>query len=294
MLAPTTLATVALILFASVNAHIKLNKPVLYGKDTLNNNPLNNTGDDFPCNIIGGCPSNITGNLIANINGNGAAVFQYTLPKGMLNNQYTLGWTWFNKVGNREIYINCTLITVTSGGNDNLVIEKLLNIFVANIPFKTYNIPENFNYQFPNPADISTSLSRNCASITKIGARVGTLGSASGVTSSATASALAATSAISTPTATSNLGTPGTSFVATAPISFITLTVTNTATALIGGTSISITPTASSICFPYSNDGAIIYISTTQFGFYLTTGITYLNGIISKRSIVRRILPHRI
>jgi len=49
MLALTTLATMALTLFALVNAYMKLNKPMPYGKDTLNNNPLNNTGDDFPC-----------------------------------------------------------------------------------------------------------------------------------------------------------------------------------------------------------------------------------------------------
>jgi len=44
------------------------------------------------------------------------------------------------------MYINCALITVTSSGNDNSVIEKLLDIFIANIPFETYNIPKNFNY----------------------------------------------------------------------------------------------------------------------------------------------------
>ncbi|XTI95816.1 hypothetical protein V2W45_1474723 [Cenococcum geophilum] len=161
MLALTTLATIALILFALVNAYIKLNKPMPYSKDTLNNNPLNNTGDDFPYkqrtsvydileinnikkvvySIIGGYPLNIIGNLIANIDGNSAAVFQYTLPKGILNSY------------NREIYINCALITVTSSGNNNLVIEKLPNIFIANISFKTCNIPENFNYQFPNPGN---------------------------------------------------------------------------------------------------------------------------------------------
>ncbi|XTI86147.1 lytic polysaccharide monooxygenase [Cenococcum geophilum] len=280
ILALTTLATIALILFALVNAYMKLNKPMPYGKDTLNNNPLNNTGDDFPCNFISSAVS-ITldkkpiknKNLVANIDGNGAA--------------YTLGWIWFNKVGNREIYINCALITVTGGGNDNSVIEKLLDIFIANISFKTYNIPENFNYQFPNPADISTSLSRNYTFITKIGTKAGTLGSASRVTSSTTASALAATSAVSTPTATSNLGALGTSSAAIALISFITLTVINTAAALISGTSISTIPIALSTCFPYSNDSTIICIN-------LTASITYLNGIISKQSIVRRIPPHRI
>ena len=315
---------------------MKLNKPVPYGKDTLNNSPLDDMGDDFPCkqrtgvynisemnnikvgvpqelsfigsavhsrgscqvsvtldkeptknsqwkvvhSIIGGCPSNITGNLPSNANSNGAAVFQYTLPKGMPNGQYTLGWTWFNKVGNREIYMNCAPITVTGGGNDNSVIEKLPDMFVANIPFETCNIPENFNYQFPNPgdsvetreaADIGTSLSGDYASMTKMGAGAGTLGSAG---SSTTASAPAATSAVSTPAATSNPGgvfAPGASSAA-APTSFANLAVTNTAAASaapssvvapIGGTGVGTAPAASSTCVPCSNDGAVVCIGTT-------------------------------
>ena len=362
---------------------MKLNTPVPYGKDTLNNSPLDDSGDDFPCkqragvydisemnnievgvpqelsfigsavhgggscqvsvtldkeptknsqwkvvhSIIGGCPSNATGNLPGNANGNGAAVFQYTLPKGMPNGQYTLGWTWFNKIGNREMYMNCAPITVTGGDNDNSVMEKLPDMFVANIPFETCNIPENFNYQFPNPgdsvetrqaADIGTSLSGDCASMTKMGAGAGTLGSAGGavatggVASSAAASAPAATGAVSTPAATSNLGgvfAPGASSAATAPTSFATLVVTNTATdsaapssvaAPIGGTGVGTAPAASSTCVPCSNNGAVVCISTTQFGFCnygcampqdLAAGTTCSNGMIGKRSNVRRIPP---
>jgi hypothetical protein len=386
MLAPTTLATVALTLFASVNAHMKLNTPVPYGKDTLNNSPLADTGDDFPCkqrtgvydisemnnievgvpqelsfigsavhgggscqvsvtldkeptknsqwkvvhSIIGGCPSNVTGNLSDNSKGNGAAVFQYTLPKGMPNGQYTLGWTWFNKVGNREMYMNCAPITVTGGGNDNSVMETLPDMFVANIPFETCNIPENFNYQFPNPgdsvetreaADIGTSLSGNCASMTKMGAGAGTLGSAGGAVatggaaSSVASSAPAATSAVSTPAATSNPGgvfAPGASSAPAAPTSFTTLVATNTAAAPaaassvappIGGTGVGTAPAASSTCVPCSNNGAVVCIGTTQFGICnygcampqdLATGTTCSDGTIGKRSIVRRIPPHGI
>lgn len=42
------LVTIAPTLFALVNVYMKLNIPVLYSKDTLNNSPLNNLGDDFP------------------------------------------------------------------------------------------------------------------------------------------------------------------------------------------------------------------------------------------------------
>ncbi|OCK90699.1 uncharacterized protein K441DRAFT_578974 [Cenococcum geophilum 1.58] len=48
MLVLSTLVTITFTLFALVNAYIKLNTPILYGKDTLNNSPLNNIGDDLP------------------------------------------------------------------------------------------------------------------------------------------------------------------------------------------------------------------------------------------------------
>ena len=288
---------------------------------TLDQKPTKNSQWKVIHSIIGGCPSNVTGNLVANADGDGAAVFQFTMPKGMPNGQYTLGWTWFNKVGNREIYMNCAPITVTGGGNDNSVIEKLPDMFVANIPFETCNIPENFNYQFPNPgdsvetreaADIGTSLSGDYASMTKMGAGTGTLGSAG---SSTTASAPAATSAVSTPAATSNPGgvfAPGASSAAAAPTSFTTLVATNTAAAPaapssvaapIGGTGVGTAPAASSTCVPCSNNGAVVCIGTTQFGICdygcampqdLAAGTTCSNGTIGKRSIVRRIPPHGI
>jgi hypothetical protein len=304
---------------------------------TLDQKPTKNSQWKVIHSIIGGCPSNVTGNLVANANGDGAAVFQFTMPKGMPNGQYTLGWTWFNKVGNREMYMNCAPITVTGGGNDNSVMEKLPDMFVANIPFETCNIPENFNYQFPNPgdsvetreaADIGTSLSGNCASMTKMGAGAGTLGSAGGAVAtggvaSSAASAPAATSAVSTPVATSNPGgvfAPGASSAAAAPTSFTTL-VTNTAAAPaapssvaapaapssiaapIGGTGVGTAPAASSTCVPCSNNGAVVCIGTTQFGICdygcampqdLAAGTTCSNGTIGKRSIVRRIPPHGI
>ena len=297
---------------------------------TLDQKPTKNSQWKVIHSIIGGCPSNVTGNLVANADGDGAAVFQFTMPKGMPNGQYTLGWTWFNKVGNREMYMNCAPITVTGGGNDNSVMEKLPDMFVANIPFETCNIPANVNYQFPNPgdsvetreaADIGTSLSGDCASMTKMGAGAGTLGSAGGavatggIASSAAASAPAATSAVSTPAATSNPGgvfAPSASYAAPAPTSFTTLVVTNTAAAPaapssvaapIGGTGVGTAPAASSTCVPCSNDGAVVCIGTTQFGICnygcampqdLAAGTTCSNGTIGKRSIVRRIPPRGI
>lgn len=63
--------------------------------------------------IEGNCPSNVTGNLPDNADGTGAAVFQYTIPEGIKPGEYTIAWSWVNKIGNREFYMNCGPATVT-------------------------------------------------------------------------------------------------------------------------------------------------------------------------------------
>ena len=65
--------------------------------------------------IEGGCPASAAGNLPEDPNGNGAAKFTYTIPNSIDAGQYTLAWTWFNKIGNREMYMNCAPVTVTGG-----------------------------------------------------------------------------------------------------------------------------------------------------------------------------------
>lgn len=344
-------------LVASANAHMMLNTPVPYGKSTLNNSPLDNSGSDFPCkqrdgvyditemnniavetpqtlsflgsavhgggscqvsvtldqkptknsqwkvvhSIIGGCPSSQPGNLADDPNGHGASNFTFSLPKGMPNGQYTLAWTWFNKIGNREIYMNCAPITVTGGGNDNSVLEKLPDMFVANLPREQCETPDSMNIVFPSPGDSvetaeSTALATSvvgsgCAAQTKLGAGAGTLGSAGGASatggaSSAAASAPAVTSAV----ATSNSGgvfAPGASSAASspaalvssaagaAPTSFTTLVITTTAAGVaapssvaapVGGTGVGTAPAAASSCVPCTSNGAVVCIGTTQFG----------------------------
>jgi hypothetical protein len=56
--------------------------------------------------IIGGCPANVDGNLPADPNGQGASKFQFSIPSGIAPGDYVLAWTWFNKIGNREMYMN--------------------------------------------------------------------------------------------------------------------------------------------------------------------------------------------
>lgn len=107
--------------------------------------------------------------------------FPYKIPEGIAPGEYALAWTWFNKVGNREMYMNCAPIKVTSGSGkrsvpepDSISIDQLkenhLNetmaaesnllpraasfpdMFKANLAiFGGCGVPESTDLQFPNP-----------------------------------------------------------------------------------------------------------------------------------------------
>ncbi|EEQ89326.1 uncharacterized protein BDCG_04446 [Blastomyces dermatitidis ER-3] len=65
--------------------------------------------------IEGGCPSAVDGNLPSDANGSGASVFDFQIPPSIAPGEYTFAWSWLNRIGNREFYMNCAPITVTRG-----------------------------------------------------------------------------------------------------------------------------------------------------------------------------------
>ncbi|KAL8649969.1 MAG: hypothetical protein Q9210_004098, partial [Variospora velana] len=65
--------------------------------------------------IEGGCPSSHPGNLGDDPTGRGTDTFNFSIPPMIPPGDYTLAWTWFNKIGNREMYMNCAPVTVTGG-----------------------------------------------------------------------------------------------------------------------------------------------------------------------------------
>ncbi|KAL6719065.1 hypothetical protein ACLMJK_003300 [Lecanora helva] len=154
------------------DAHVKVVQPVPYGAASLNTNPLEQSGADWPCklragafditkwnvmpidspqtikfqgqathgggscqisltrdtppnkdsifkvikSIEGGCPSMNPGNVGTDPFGYGADSFDFTVPDVISPANYTLAWTWFNKIGNSEMYMNCLPVTVTKAG----------------------------------------------------------------------------------------------------------------------------------------------------------------------------------
>ncbi|EKV10928.1 endoglucanase [Penicillium digitatum] len=105
----------------------------------------------------GGCPANVEGNMSGGADVADPYTFNFTIPDGISAGKYTLAWTWFNRIGNREMYMNCAPITV-SGGPSKRSTEELDRraasfppMFVANINGCT--TPENVDIRFPQPGD---------------------------------------------------------------------------------------------------------------------------------------------
>ncbi|KAL2015879.1 hypothetical protein VTK56DRAFT_4676 [Thermocarpiscus australiensis] len=84
--------------------------------------------------------------------------FMIPLPNFLKNGPATFAWTWFNKLGNREMYMNCAPVTITSGTGDQKQIDSLPDIFIANY-FDDPELPscvtgtsaDKIVLNFPNP-----------------------------------------------------------------------------------------------------------------------------------------------
>ncbi|SMY26981.1 unnamed protein product [Zymoseptoria tritici ST99CH_1A5] len=154
---------------------------------TLDKEPTKDSEWKVIHSIIGGCPNNATGNADGSPEYAYSTVFDFSMPKGMPNGQYTLAWTWFNKIGNREMYMNCAPITVTGGADNNDVYNTLPTMFVINLPREECETKEMEDFVFPNPGlyvetAMATALGSQtsgtgCAAVTAKGAGAGSAGS---------------------------------------------------------------------------------------------------------------------
>ncbi|KAH6892326.1 chitin-binding, domain 3 [Thelonectria olida] len=103
--------------------------------------------------IEGGCPArDQAGNMGDDANADDPYTYDYTIPKDLAAGNYTIAWTWFNKVGNREMYMNCAPLTVTGSGGSESALDALPDIFVANIG-DDCGTQDSTDVQFPNPGD---------------------------------------------------------------------------------------------------------------------------------------------
>lgn len=97
--------------------------------------------------IIGGCPLQSS--------------YDFTVPADAKPGTAIFAWTWFNQLGNREMYMNCAPVTIT-GGNTKREVAKRENkkraaafsarpgLFTANIGNGCKTL-ESADVTFPNP-----------------------------------------------------------------------------------------------------------------------------------------------
>lgn len=87
--------------------------------------------------------------------------FTFNVPKETKTGRVLFAWTWVNKIGNREMYMNCAAITINGGGAG---LSGLPEIFKANIGAQSPGCitEEGFDTKFPNPgSDVETAASAN-------------------------------------------------------------------------------------------------------------------------------------
>lgn len=100
--------------------------------------------------IEGGCPGV-----------GGPAEFPFTVPKELPNGDMAMAVTWFNKIGNREIYMNCAPISVSGGSDDKSEFEKLPDMALANVAVgegASCKTSESKDYTFANPGKYTTRI----------------------------------------------------------------------------------------------------------------------------------------
>ncbi|KAK5993471.1 hypothetical protein PT974_06902 [Cladobotryum mycophilum] len=101
--------------------------------------------------IEGGCPAKgQTGNMGSNANAQVPYTYDFTIPAELASGNYTIAWTWFNKIGNREMYMNCAPMTVTGSGGSDSFLNSLPNMFEANNGNDCIT-PDSKDVLFPNP-----------------------------------------------------------------------------------------------------------------------------------------------
>lgn len=110
----------------------------------------------------GGCPADVDGNMSGGATSADPYQFNFTIPEGIEAGKYTLAWTWFNRIGNREMYMNCAPVTVTSASSKRSVSERTPTVekrsanfppmFVANVNGCTTT--EGIDIRFPQPGDV--------------------------------------------------------------------------------------------------------------------------------------------
>nr|OQO29150.1 hypothetical protein B0A51_03854 [Rachicladosporium sp. CCFEE 5018] len=79
--------------------------------------------------------------------------YSFKIPDGFPNaDTATFAWTWFNRVGNREMYMNCAPISIGGGSESKDYYNSLPNMYVINLgQGDTCKSTDSKDLKIPNP-----------------------------------------------------------------------------------------------------------------------------------------------
>lgn len=101
--------------------------------------------------IEGGCPArNAAGNAGDNANAVAPDQYEFTIPDNIPTGKGVIAWTWINRIGNREYYMNCGAVEITGNGGDQAAYNALPDMAVLNIMGKQRS-SDNSDVKFFNP-----------------------------------------------------------------------------------------------------------------------------------------------
>lgn len=60
--------------------------------------------------------------------------YNFRIPRDVANGQALFAWTWYNLIGNRELYMNCADVAINGGtGSPSSFGNAYPDLFVANV-----------------------------------------------------------------------------------------------------------------------------------------------------------------
>ncbi|TVY90698.1 hypothetical protein LAWI1_G003471 [Lachnellula willkommii] len=187
--------------------------------------------------IIGGCPiQGVAGNNGESATSPDPSTYSFKVPSNLPTGDATLAWTWFNKVGNREMYMNCAPVTITGASakrdeealegrnvtqlvqRDQAAFNALPDMFVANVFGLGVGCQtaQDTDTVFPNPGDSVESLGGSTKSAA--GPPISCSAAAAAAAASGGSGSGSATGASSAPAATTSAAVAGSSPAASAPV----------------------------------------------------------------------------
>ncbi|PWW76945.1 Lytic polysaccharide monooxygenase [Tuber magnatum] len=95
----------------------------------------------------------------------------FKVPSGLPKGKAVVAWTWFNKLGNREMYMKCATVEITGQETSTAAFDALPEMFRANSG-NGCEVPANIDaiaFKNPGPATVGTGVTPIACDSTKVG-----------------------------------------------------------------------------------------------------------------------------